>query len=336
MVTLVGRPGTTNFGPYIDRAKHAVWVLDSLVASTDSLADVVRIDSAAGKAPVTVSPQTIGLLATARDAWRISGGRLDATSPPLVKAMEQRERVHLVQNSAERDSLRALVDLAAVSVDVRAHTVFLPRAGTGLDLALMARGRNLDIARVAFPPRAFSGGVIQVGPSALAFGRPPRGPRWQIALAPPNTGRASFGIATIDSGAVYVVSDSGPTRFPVRNQIRLVDARTGERPTAIGSVIVIAPTAEFANAVAAALYMLTPERARAVADSLGVAAIVVRPRKGSAPIGPRDVLLSAAARRFVRLVPELQPVRRPAGRGRAAAQPARSRAVSASTAAGGV
>ena len=69
---------------------------------------------------------------------------------------------------------------------------------------------------------------------------------------------------------------------------------------------VIAPTAAYANAAAAALYMLTPERALAVADSLHLAAMIIRPARPGKPIGAGDVMLSAQAVRFVQLIPELQ------------------------------
>jgi len=305
VATLVVRPSTKDLAPYVDRARLDVFTLDSMVASTDSAADVVRINYAAGRTSAQVSPMILSLLAAADRAWILSDQRLDPTSPPLVDALKIREQLGLVQSAAQFDSLRALVDLGAVKVDTAARTVMLPRLGMRLDLSLIARGRGFDLARAAFPVSAFAGGVIQVGPSAVAFGRPAHGNRWQIVLAPPHTGRTGIGVATIDSGAVYVVADSAHGQFDDRHPVRLVNAQTGDAPSGVGSVTVISPTAERANADAAALYMLTPERALSVADSAGIAAMIIRRPPDGKPIGPADVLLSARARRLIELVPAL-------------------------------
>jgi FAD:protein FMN transferase len=338
VTTLIARHAGTEVAPYVDRARQDVYVLDSLVASTDSAADGVRINLAAGRRPVRVSPQVLELLGVARSAWRISERLLDPTSPPLVDQLVQRERLGVIAGQGEMDSLRALVNFADVRINAAQGTVFLPRAGMRLDLSLVARGRGLDLARDAFPSREFSGGVVQMGPSARAFGRGPNGKAWSVEIVPPRTGRSLIGVATIDSGAVFVVSDSAASRFPQRHPIRLVNAKTGKAPTAIGSVVVIAPTATEANAKAAALYMLSPDRALAVADSLDLAAIIVRPRKGAAPIGPEDVLVSRRAARLVQLMPQLR--RRVSGAAaseRAAQRPMPAAAsASADRAAGGV
>lgn len=314
VITVQARHAATDVSPYLKRAQDAVYQLDSIVASTDSMADVVRINRAAGEAPVAVSPDVIGLLGVARRSWRVSDHLLDPTSVPLVQSLERRERLPVVPSAAEQDSIRALVDFSAVEIDGAASTVRLPRAGMQIDLSLMARGRGVDVARKAFPASAFLGGVIQSGSNALAFGRPPHGDKWRIQIVAPGVEGRVLGIAIIDSGAVMIASDSARSRPDPRHPVRLVDARTGELPTATASVIVIAPTAEYANATAAALYMLPPSRALAVADSMGIAAVIVRRLASGKPAGPSNVLVSRRARRLIEFAPASLRSARP-GRG---------------------
>lgn len=299
VITVQARHTATDVSPYLKRAQDAVYQLDSIVASTDSMADVVRINRAAGQAPVHVSPDVIRLLAEARRSWQVSERLLDPTAVPLVQMLERRERLPVIPSAAERDSVRALVDFSAVRIDGAAGTVMLPRAGMQLDLSLMARGRGFDIAREAFPASAFRGGVIQSSSNALAFGRPPHGDKWRIQIVAPGVEGRVLGIAVIDSGAVMIASDSARSRPDPRHPVRLVNAHTGELPAATASVIVIARTAEYANATAAALYMLPPDRALAVADSLGIAAVIVRRLAGGRPAGPSNVLVSRRARRLI-------------------------------------
>ncbi len=307
VTTLVPRDSSVNVQAAVARARNRVYRFDSLAASTDSLADVTRINLAAGRSPVRVSPDIIALIRTADRAWRLSDHRLDPTAAPLAAAVLRREQTGYVPPAAEVDSLRALVGLARVRINPRAGTVFLPRRGMKIDLTTIAVGRGLDLARAEFPASKFAGGVLQVGPSALAFGRAPYGPHWRLVLEPPRTGHMQVGIVTLDSGAVCVVADSIMPQDYARQHLPLVNPATARMPDGLGSVTVIAPRAEFANAAAAALYMLSPERALAVADSAGIAAVLVRRPASGARIGPGDVLLSAEAKRLVDLNPLLRP-----------------------------
>ncbi len=295
VTTLVLRDSAADVQPFVDSARAAVYRLDSLVVSTDSAADVTRVNRAAGRAAVKVSPQILQLLRTARYAWQLSGHLLDPTDAPLLGAIEERERTGLVPPAAELDSLRSLMNLAEVRTDSATSTVELPRAGMRLDLALFARGRGLDLAREAFPDSVVAGGVIQVGTTSRVWGRPPyRGP-WRLVLVPPGTGRRAIGEAVLDSGAVVVAADSEQSPYDRRHYVHLVNPQTGYIPMATASVIAIAPTAARANAEAAALYMLPPERALAVADSLGLAAVIIRRPASGKPAGAGDVLVSGAA-----------------------------------------
>jgi thiamine biosynthesis lipoprotein len=282
----------------------SVVALDSMATSTDSAADVARINRAAGDSAVTVDSQVLHLLNQARDAWLISGGTLDPTAAPLVDALQRREQVGLVPSRATMDSLLALVGLDSVREDRGRKTVGIPK-GMRLDLALFARGRAMDLARSKFVSSSITGGVLQVGSSSLAFGAPPKGSRWLITVAPPGTGRAVIGVASIDSGAVYVVADSERTRPDPRHPVRIVNAKTGARPDSLAAVVVVAQTAARANEVAAALYPLAPLVALRKADSLGLAAIIVRRPRDRNMVSASDILMSAKARRVIDLAPDL-------------------------------
>jgi len=89
--------------------------------------------------------------------------------------------------------------------------------------------------------------------------------------------------------------------------IRLVDLHTGTLAQGTAAVMVIARTAAEAGALAPAFYMLGPERAKSVADSMRAAVVVIREPQPGAAVGRGDVIVSDMADPYVELIRDVNP-----------------------------
>ncbi len=288
----------------VHAARDSVRLIDSLMSTYRSTSDVSRVNARAGGPPVHVSPHVIAVLQIARRDWRLSGGAFDPTVGPLVRAWGFHGTHGRIPSPRVIDSLRALVDFSRVEIDAAASTVRLPVAGMQLDLGGVAKGYALDLARSALDDARVTGGMVDLGGNVLVFGHPPAGTRWRIGIRHPRAGPHGMdrllGVMAIDSGAVATSGDY--EHAYVIDGVRyahLIDPRSGRPARGVMAATIVAPRGSWSDGLSAALYLVGPVRAMALADSLGGIGAIVVTDCGDDRVTRLDVWRSArVARRF--------------------------------------
>jgi FAD:protein FMN transferase len=283
----------------IRAARDSVRLVDSLLSIYRPESEVSRINAHAGGEGVPVSPQTLYVLRLSREYWKMSGGLFDPTVGPLVRAWGFLGDSGRVPSRVAVDSLRKLVGFGRVEVDSIASSVRLPMAGMSLDFGGIAKGYALDLARAALRDPRIRGGTLDLGGNVLAFGRPPRGNRWMIGIAHPRRDGRLLGVIAIDSGAVATSGDYEHFfRIAGVRYGHLLDPTTGYPRRGVIAATAIGPRGERSDGLSAVLFLAGAKRGAQLADSLsGVAGIWVLDR-GRAAVAPRDVVLSARAKRL--------------------------------------
>ena len=134
----------------------------------DSL--VSRINQAAGRQPVAVDEDTFEVLRQAKRYGRITEGAFDVTVGPLAdlwrRAMEERQ---LPGDEAVWQAL-ALVNFANVTLDEKAHTVLLEKAGQRIDLGGIAKGYAVDELRKRLRRHGVHRALLDLGGTVAALG----------------------------------------------------------------------------------------------------------------------------------------------------------------------
>jgi len=214
---------------------------------------VSEINRNAGRTPVAVDDETIGLVEAALAMARVSGGRFDPTVGVMRRAWKFAEA--RVPDPAEIAALLLLVDHGAVGV--RNGTVFLRRAGMELDLGGV--GKEYAVDRVADLLVAegvasalvnFSGDVRTVG--GRGDGRP-----WSIGVVDPRArDRCRFAVRV--AGTAGIATSGDYERFFVADGVRyhhLLDARTGWPARGVASATVVAANALMAGRIATIAFL---------------------------------------------------------------------------------
>ncbi|HET7583593.1 MAG TPA: FAD:protein FMN transferase [Gemmatimonadaceae bacterium] len=318
-ITVWGSPAdTTALLALVHSARDSVRLVDSLMSTYRPTSDLSRVNARAGRGAVRVSPHVIAVLELAQRDWRLSGGAFDPTVGPLVDAWGFHDAHPRVPRDGELDSLRALVGFARVEIDTAASTVRLPVRGMRLDVGGIAKGYALALARRALDDPRVRGGAVDLGGNVVVFGLPPSGRQWHIGIRHPRSapggGDALLGVVALDSGSVATSGDYehaflvGGVRYA-----HLIDPRSGRPAHGVMAATVIAPTPTWTDGLSAALYLVGPRRAMALADSLeGIGAIVVTD-SGDGTVARSDIHLSTRAAATFTEDPAL-----PAARGHAA------------------
>lgn len=260
------------------------------VADAESLLSLFRRDSllshinrTAHLDPVRIDADTFGLLTTAQEVWRLSGGVFDPTIAPRMTALGLHEHAAL---PGDADALGA--GLQNTVLDPRESTIrFL--APLALDLGGIAKGHALDLAARALREAGIRTALLHAGTSSvLAIGHPPGADAWRIAIRRPGEGTTATGppsdqrapsdpsaspanrpVIELCDAALSVSGLHAGTSPAASPAAHILDPRTGHPATSHHTVAAVtAPSAALADAWSTAALVLG-DRPAAMPGDLG-------------------------------------------------------------------
>lgn len=281
------RTAAAAFGEVFDEFDR----LDRLMSVWKEGSDVSRVNAAAGRAPVPVSPEVREVLRTARQVGDWTGGKFDVTFGALADVWkfdhDQDGRVPLASEIAAR---LPFVDYTAIEVDEAKGTAFLRRAGMRLHLGGIGKGYAVDRAVAILRQRGLRDFLIQAGGDFYASGR--RGPRpWRAGIQDPR-GAGGTSFAALDLGDGTFSTSGDYERSFIKDGRRyhhLLDPDLGEPARGCRSVTIVAGSAMLADALSTGVFIAGPDAGMALIERLpDVEGVVVTSRN--------EVLVSSGLR----------------------------------------
>ena len=282
--------------------------VDQLMSTWNAESELSRFNQRASTQPFPLSPPTLEVLEVAQHVSAQSGGALDITVGPLVRAWGFGAGATVAPNEPDAQTLARLkesVGYRGIVLDPPAQTVRKLHPETEIDLSAVAKGYAVDQMARALEALGFDDFLVEVGGELRAYGQRPGGGPFRVAIERPESdarGRSIFAIALLEDAAM---ATSGDYRtFYIRDGTRLshlLDPRSA-RPIAhaVASVSVIDKTAASADAWATALGVLGPDEGMAVAEREHLAAYFILRE-------PNDSLRGVATPRFAPLLADRQP-----------------------------
>jgi thiamine biosynthesis lipoprotein len=231
--------------------------------------DVVRINAAAGKAPVHVSDETMQVINASLDMSRRSDGAFDITYAAmrgLWKFDEDLEKK--IPPAAEIERKRQLINFRDVQVDDKKQTVRLRRAGMKLGLGGIAKGYAVDRCAEVLRRHGLQNFMVQAGGDLFVSGQKGNAP-WMVGVRDPRGGpRAIIAKMAIKDHAFSTAGDyERAFLLDGRRYHHIIDPKTGYPATASRGVTIFAPTAFLADALDDAVFILGPERGMALIEA---------------------------------------------------------------------
>jgi thiamine biosynthesis lipoprotein len=158
-----------------------------------------------------VSSDTIDLLATMKQAWRVSNGRYDPTLLAAINAAGySTSRDGSGRTSTRAGSRRRGCTIADVTIDAATSTVVVP-AGIGLDPGGIGKGLAADIVVTELLERGTGGALVSVGGDLAAAGTPPSAQGWYVAIEDPFDPSRQLTTLALDAGGVATSSTQSRT-----------------------------------------------------------------------------------------------------------------------------
>ena len=237
--------------------------IDSLFSVNRPESDVSRVNAAAGKARVVVSPEVFFVLEAALDFARKSGGSFDPTVGPLVTLWGIGTDHEKVPSQAELDAALALVDWRKVSLDAADRSVFLEDEGMALDLGGIAKGYAADELARILRERKSRRAIVDLGGNVYLFGSKKDGSAWNVGIKNPADGGSTVAAVLPLAGGRSVVTSGAYERFFIsggRRYHHIIDPKTGfPSEGEVASATIVSPSSMEADAMSTSAFIMGME-----------------------------------------------------------------------------
>ncbi len=247
--------------------------LEALFSVTDEGSEIAALNESGQAA---LSEETARVLGFALEEAELTGGALDVTLYPVVRAWGFTTGDYRVPTDAELDALRARVGWSQVRLED--NTARVPE-GVMVDLGAVAKGYASDRLAELLRDGGARSALIDLGGNIYCVGAKPDGSPWRIGVRDPKDPAGYVGALSVTERAV-ITSGCYERYFTAEDGTvygHIFDPATG-RPAENGviSATVVGASGLECDALTTALYVMGIERATALLQSLdGVEAILV-------------------------------------------------------------
>jgi thiamine biosynthesis lipoprotein len=252
--------------------------LEDLMSTWRKGSDVLRLNAAAGKDAVKLSPEVIEVLGLARHYSELTGGKFDVTFAALSGLWRfDQDMDRVVPSRAAIAARLPLIGWQDLVVDAAAGTAALRRRGMSVNLGGIGKGYAVDRASAILRRRGFADFLVQAGGDLYVGGRP-KGRAWRLGIQDPR-GPADTPFAIVELSNATFSTSGDYERFFMQDGRRyhhIIDPATGQPAMASRSVTLVTSKAVEADALAKAVFILGPDAGLKLIEQLpGVEGVIV-------------------------------------------------------------
>lgn len=233
--------------------------VEHLFSKYREASQIFLINQHAGQQPVSVTDEIGELLRRALGYSERTDGLFDVRIGPLVELWGIGTERETVPGFEELEQV--LAGLTSTELEIRtANDVFLSHPQGSLDLGGIAKGYSIDRAIEVLKQHGITSALLNAGGDIRCIGGKSDGSAWRIGVKHP---RDKGILAIVELKNMAVATSGDYERFFLRQGIRyhhLLDPRNGLPARNCQSVTILAPSAELADVMATAVFIMGPER----------------------------------------------------------------------------
>ncbi|MDH5762010.1 MAG: FAD:protein FMN transferase [Nitrospinota bacterium] len=240
--------------------------IEQLMSTYRPDSEISRINRAAGKEAVPVSPEVEEVIQEGIFWSKQSSGAFDITVEPLVQLWDFNGEKEIVPADSTIEKTAALVNYR--NIEIKDHTVRLTQPGMAINVGGLAKGYAVDRA-VSILRDKVTSGIINAGGDLYAFGQKSEGNLWNIGLQHPRKPQAILAAFAVQNQAVATSGDY--QRYFIKDGVRyhhIFDPQTGKPARTMISVTIITTEVMDADALATAVFVMGPNKGLEWVDTL--------------------------------------------------------------------
>lgn len=259
----------------IDAAMAEVRRFDRMMSLYKDDSEITRVNLAAGKHPVQVSPEMIEVVEAAARVSDLTRGAFDVTIGPLVVLWQMRLKEGKTPDDKEIARIKRLVNYKNIIIDKRKSTLFLKNPNMIMDLGGM-KGYIADKVKDLIKKRGINNAVIALAGDIWVLGRREDGKRWRIGVQHPREPEQT--LTVLDLSDKYISTSGDYERYKIVERKRyhhIIDPRTGKPSTGVISATLIGDQGALIDPLSKAPFILGPEEGLKIVKKAGAEAIIV-------------------------------------------------------------
>ena len=247
------------------------------------------VNESAGKAPVEVGEELIGLLDFSLEMYRLTRGRVNVAMGSVLRIWHAareynnavpEDQAYLPDTEELREAAKHC-SIEDVVIDREAGTVFLADGEMSLDVGALAKGYATERVAQRLMKDGYGHFVINAGGNVRCCGTKPGGGSWTVAVTNPGLSGYGESLGTVSVPGGSIVTSGSYQRFFAyegRRYHHIIDPDTLMPEDRYLSVTVITEDSGLADALSTCLFNMDVDKGREFAAGLdGVEAMWVLP-----------------------------------------------------------
>lgn len=253
----------------IDAAFKEMERIEKVFSKFNENSEVSNINALAGLEKISASEEVFKLIERSVYYSRISDGAFDITIAPLMEAWGFVRRNKTIPDKGTIENALKGVGYKNIELDPKGMSIKFLNRKTKIDFGGVAKGYAVDRARDILAAHGIKNGLVNLGGNMFALGYAPGNKKWKIGVEDPvNKGKLLRSFELKDKA----ISTSGNYErfFEIEGErySHIINPVTGEPCRGIVSVTVIADSAEEADALSTAIFVMGEEKGINLAKSI--------------------------------------------------------------------
>ena len=233
------------------------------------LNNIKTINDNAGIAPVSVDPEIIELLNTARQFYDLSEGEFDVTMGAVLKIWHTYRDEGIAQNNAgqlgqvpsveQLQKAQACTGWDKVEINEADSTVYLNQSCASLDVGGIAKGFAAGKVQQRLIEAGLVHGTVDAGGNICTINNKPGNQDWRVGIRNPS-GNGSLAIVELPGSAAFVSSGDYERFYAAEDGSvyhHIIDPQTLFPATYYHQVTIITENSGFADALSTALFTMS-------------------------------------------------------------------------------
>ncbi|MBQ8688872.1 MAG: FAD:protein FMN transferase [Clostridia bacterium] len=239
----------------------------------DGVTNLKTLNDRAGMGAVKVDERIIDLLTFSVEMYELTDGNVNVAMGSVLSIWHrERELGEKIPTPEELSAAAEHTDITKMVIDREAMTVELCDPEMSLDVGAVAKGYTAERIALMLKERGISGYVLDFGGNLRAVGEKPSGDGWVSGIRNPDPLAPDAYVRTVMVRDAALVTSGTYERFYTVGEVsyhHIISKDTLMPADKYVSVTIMSPSSALADALSTAVFNMTPDEARSLADSLG-------------------------------------------------------------------
>lgn len=253
----------------------------------DGINNLKTVNDKGADGPVKVEKPVIDLLSYSKEIYGLTAGKTNIAMGSVLSIWHSyREKGIDDPASAQLPPMEELeraarhVDIEGIFIDEENGTVELLDEKMSLDVGAVAKGYSVEMTARYCEEKGYTGYALSVGGNVRCIGAKPDGKKWEIGVQNPDTGSSDPYVSKVYlTNEALVTSGVYQRYYTVAEQDyhHIIDPKTLMPSGRYASVSVISRDSGLADALSTALFNMTEEEGKTIAENAEAEVLWVYP-----------------------------------------------------------